>query len=581
MNIYQQIEDEIKAIIGRLYAQEGLDVSRVEASPPKDASHGEVATNAAMVLAKKLQVKPQELAVTLLKEIEKLPSVAEGSIAGAGFINLRLEPEVWQNLIPAILDVGTSYGLSTAGGDGKVNIEYVSANPTGPMHVGHGRGAVVGDALAKLMQKAGYKVTKEYYINDGGAQIDKLADSTFLRYREALGEAIGDIPEGLYPGDYLKDVGRAMAAIYGDSLLSQPRAEWLPVVREFSVEANMAMIKDDLAVLGIEHDVFTSEHAVITSGKVDEAVKLLEDKALLYQGVLEPPKGKPVPEDWEAQEQLLFRSTDFGDDCDRPIKKSDGTWAYITPDIAYHLDKYQRGFDQMVLVVGADHAGYQKRLQAAVAALSGGKASLEVRLCQMVKFMRGGEPLKMSKRAGTFVTVREVVDEVGKDVFRFIMLTRSSDQTLDFDFNKVMEQTRENPVFYVQYAYARAHSILRMAQSEMPDAFAEAQLPTAALTAHLTAMEEIALLRIIALWPRIVEQAARAGEPHRVAYYLHDLASAFHSLWNKGNDNNTLRFIQKDAIEVTAARVALARALATTIASALAVLGVEPMEELR
>jgi len=581
MNIYKQIEDKIKAIVEALSAAgklpAGADVARIEATPPKDPSHGDIATNAAMVLAAQLKAKPQELAATLLEEIKKLPEVAGASIAGVGFINMVLQPGVWQALVPYIVSEGRAYGNSQVGAGIKVNVEYVSANPTGPMHVGHGRGAVVGDALATLLLKAGYSVTKEYYINDGGAQIDKLAEAAFLRYREALGEDIGEMPEGLYPGEYMKAIGEGLAHQHKRALLDMPREKWLPIVRAFAVDVNMATIKEDLAQLGIQHDVFSSEQAIIEAGLVEKAIAELEKKGLIYIGTLEPPKGK-APDDWEARPQTLFRSTQFGDDADRPVKKSDGSWTYFAPDIAYHWDKIRRGHTRLINMMGADHGGYVKRISAAVTALSDGKATCEVKLCQLVKFMRNGEPMKMSKRAGTFVTVREVVDEVGRDVFRFIMLTRKNDVPLDFDFAKAMEQSKDNPVFYVQYAHARARSVLRHAGSDMPEVVAR---ESNANTSLLTAPEELALLKIMAAWPRIVEQAARAGEAHRVAFYLQEVAAAFHALWNRGNEQNTLRFLQKDDIELTAARMALLSAFTAVIASGLMVLGVEPVEELR
>ncbi len=584
MNIYSNIELKIKAIVESLAAAgtfpSAVETARIEATSPKDSGHGDIATNAAMVLAAQLKAKPQELAAILLDKIALMPEVLSANIAGAGFINITLKPEMWQALIPAILEEGRDYGNSTMGNGIKVNVEYVSANPTGPMHVGHGRGAVIGDALATLLLKAGYSVTKEYYINDNGGQIDKLAETGFLRYREALGEPIGEIPEGLYPGEYMKAVGEGLAHAHGRALMNMQREQWLPIVRQFAVDVNMATIKEDLAALGIQHEMFSSERAIVEAGLVQQALDALDKQGLIYVGTLEPPKGK-APEDWEPRPQTLFRSTQFGDDADRPVKKSDGSWTYFAPDIAYHWDKIRRGHTRLINVLGADHGGYAKRIQAAVTALSGGKAVCEVKLCQLVKFMRGGEPMKMSKRAGTFVTVREVVDEVGRDVFRFIMLTRKNDQPLDFDFAKVMEQSKDNPVFYVQYAHARVKSVLRLAAADMPEAVALAQKPSAKLLALLTAPEELALIKVMALWPRLVEQAARAGEAHRVAFYLQELAAAFHGLWNRGNEQNTLRFIQKDAIELTAARLALIHALTAVIASGLMVLGVEPVEELR
>lgn len=584
MNIYNKILEKIKVSLEAISKAQSwpdaVDFARVNAEPPKDVSHGDIATNAAMVIAAQTKQKPRDIAELIVTELKKLPYISKADIAGPGFINLTLTPAVWQSVIPVVLNEKIGFGNTDIGNNQKVNVEYVSANPTGPMHVGHGRGAVFGDALASLLIKAGYSVTKEYYINDGGAQIEKLADSAFLRYLEACGEKINEIPEGLYPGDYLIPIGEALFKIHDYSLKNQPREQWLPIVQNYTLDAMMMLIKDDLAQLGIHHDVFTSERTLTESGKTEEALKLLEGKGLVYVGVLEPPKGK-MPDDWEPRPQTLFKSTDFGDDCDRAVKKSDGSYAYFAPDMALHYDKIKRGFTHLVDVFGADHGGYVKRISAAVAALSNKTVSIEVKLCQLVKFIKGGEPMKMSKRAGTFITVREVVEEVGKDVFRFIMLTRKNDAPLDFDFDLVKAQTRENPVFYVQYAHARAWSVIRHAAADMPDAHKRAKTPDAALLALLNTPEELALIRTMANWPRIVESAALAAEPHRIAYYLHDLAGAFHALWNKGNDDLTLRFLQKDDIAVTAARLAMIEAFALTIASGLTVLGVEPIQELR
>lgn len=584
MHIYKKIEREIHLVVHRLKAEgklpEHVSEAKVEAAPPREQGVGDIATNAAMVLAAQAKMNPRELANLLVQELRQLAGVEKADVAGPGFINLTLSPAIWQESVLDILESGAGYGNSELGEGKRMNVEFVSANPTGPMHVGHGRGAVYGDALATLLVKAGYDVTREYYINDAGAQVDKLAESAFLRYREALGETIGDIPEGLYPGEYLMPIGEGLKHKYADTLLNKPREEWLPIVRGFTIESVMVMIKEDLAVLGIRHDVFTSERAITESGQVDEAIAQLEARGLIYRGVLEPPKGK-TPDDWEPREQTLFKATQFGDDIDRAIKKSDGSWTYFAPDIAYHYDKYKRGFTQLIDVFGADHGGYVKRLKAVVQALSGGATTLEVKLCQLVKFLRNGEPAKMSKRAGTFVTVREVVDEVGKGVFRFIMLTRKNDVPLDFDFAKVMEQSKDNPVFYVQYAHARAHSVMRAALAELPDAVKLAGQPTPHLLARLSHPEELALIRLLTGWPRLVEQAALALEPHRVAFYLHDVAAAFHGFWNQGNDDLGLRFIIKHDIELTAARIALARAVSLVIASGLLVLGVEPMEEMR
>jgi arginyl-tRNA synthetase len=584
MNIFRKIEREIHLIVSQLKSEGKLPqqvvTDKVEATPPRDAAHGDIATNAAMVIAAQISRNPREVAAILAEELKNLAGVIQADIAGPGFINLTLTPSIWQESVIDILEHGRGYGNCDIGTGKRVNIEYVSANPTGPMHVGHGRGAVYGDALATLLMKAGYEVTKEYYINDAGAQVDKVADSVFLRYREACGETIGDIPEGLYPGEYLVAVGEGLRNQHGKKLLSLPREEWLPLVRDFSLEAIMIMIREDLAALGIHHDVFSSERAITAAGKVDAAISELSGRGLIYTGVLEPPKGK-APEDWEPREQTLFKATDFGDDCDRPVKKSDGSWTYFAPDIAYHYDKCKRGFTKLIDVFGADHGGYVKRLKAVVQALSGGQVELEVKLCQLVKFLRNGEPAKMSKRAGTFVTVREVVDEVGKDVFRFIMLTRKNDVPLDFDFAKVMEQSKDNPVFYVQYAHARAHSVIRNAVAELPEAVRSSKAPTPHLLTRLSHPAELALIRMMCNWPRLVESSAQGLEPHRVAFYLHDLAGAFHGFWNLGNDDLGLRFLVKHDIELTAARIALARAVSQVIASGLLVLGVEPVEEMR
>lgn len=583
MNLFNMLRgallDQITALQAEGALPSGLAMDAVEVTPPREAAHGDMATNAAMVLAAKAGMRPRDIAEKLVEKLQKLPSVTSVEIAGPGFINLRFAPAFWQAVIPEILKAGTHYGDAALGGGEKVNVEYVSANPTGPMHVGHARGAVFGDALAALLEKAGYDVTREYYINDAGAQIDKLADSAFHRYREALGEAAGEVPEGLYPGDYLVPAGQALKAKYGESLRAQPREEWLPIVRRFVVDAMMALVREDLALLGIKHDVFTSEWELAQQGKVQESFDALDKKGHIYTGVLPPPKGKVI-EDWEPRELVLFRASQFGDDGDRPMKKADGQWAYIAPDIAYHYDKLQRGFNKMVLVLGADHTGYQKRLQAAVAALSDGKAELQVKLCQIVKFLRGGQPAKMSKRAGTFVTVRDVIDEVGKDVLRFIMLTRKNDAPLDFDVEKVTEQSKDNPVFYVQYAHARVFSVLRMAAEQAPEALALSEGDASPLAALLTAPQELELIRLLAVWPRLVEQAALAYEPHRIAFFAQELAAAFHGLWHAGNDDLSLRFIQKHDIKQTAARLVLVRAVACVIASALEVLGVEPVQEM-
>jgi len=585
MNIFKQVEQQVKVIIADLQSSgqlpDGLNLDKVEAAPPRDASHGDVATNVAMVLAGQAGKNPREIAALVADKLQGASGIAKVQIAGAGFINLVLADGVWQGELLEILAEKRGYGNSEIGAGKRVNVEYVSANPTGPMHVGHAR-YIYGDAIALLLKKTGYNVTREYYVNDAGAQVDKLAESVYLRYREAAGEVISEIPAGLYPGDYLVPVGQAIFAKYGADLLSAEREKWLPIVRDFALVSVMEMIKDDLAALGIQFDVFTSEREITAAGKVEAAINELTEKGLIYQGVLEAPKGgKALPEDWEARPQTLFRATQFGDDSDRPVKKSDGSWTYFAPDIAYQNDKISRGFQSLIMLLGVDHGGYVKRLKAAVNALSGGVVDLEIKLCQLVKFMRDGEPLKMSKRAGTFVTVREVVDEVGKDVFRFIMLTRKNDVPLDFDFAKVTEKSRDNPVFYVQYAHARARSISRNVAVDMPEAFALAENPTAHLLARLNHPAELALIRLMANFPRMIESASAALEPHRVAFYLQELAAEFHGLWNQGNGDANLRFMIKDDVQLTAARVALAHALSFVIASGLNVLGVEPVEEMR
>ncbi len=558
-----------------------LDISRVQVEPPRDAAHGDLATNAAMVLAKPAGKPPRDLANSIAEWLGALPGVTGIDIAGPGFLNLRLQPEIWKRELPLILRAGTAYGNSGRGkGQGAVNIEYVSANPTGPMTAGHARGAIVGDALASLLVKAGYTVTREYYLNDSGNQVAVLARSTHLRYREALGEAIGDIPAGCYPGEYLKDVGQALAARDGGKWLSLSEDEWLPAVRDFAIAAMMDDIKGDLSSMGIRHDVFSSERALVQSGAVEKALETLQHRGLLYEGVLEPPKGK-LPDDWEPRPQLLFKSSDFGDDVDRPLKKSDGTYTYFAGDIAYHYDKLQRGSTTLIDVVGADHGGYVKRMQAAVAAVGEGRAALDVKLCQMVSVLDNGVPVKMSKRAGTFITLRDMIDRIGKDVLRFVMLTRRNDQTLELDYAKVTEQSKDNPVFYVQYAHARCCSVLRHAREAFPGAaFDDVGLAAADLVA-LDSSEEMAVLKLLATWPRVIDLAAEAHEPHRIAFYLQEVAAAFHALWTKGREDTTLRFIHDNDEALTQTHLALVRGVALVIASGLGVIGVTPVAELR
>jgi arginyl-tRNA synthetase len=574
--VINELEEMTRA--GQLPA--GLDFTRVTVEPPRDPSHGDLATNAAMVLAKAAGSPPRAIAEPLAEALRSADAVESVEVAGPGFINLRLAADFWQARLAEILQAGTAYGDSQLGQGQRVNVEYVSTNPTGPLTVGHARGAVIGDALASLLAKAGYEVTREYYINDAGSQVDSLARSAYLRYCEALGRDIGEIPEGLYPGDYLKEVGAALAERHGAALLDKPEEDWLTEVRRFAIDAMMTMIRSDLASLGVEQEVFSSERDLVEAGGVEAVLDTLEAQGLIYTGVLEPPKGKR-PDDWEPRPQTLFRATAYGDDVDRPVKKSDGGWTYFAGDMAYHLDKFRRGAEVMIDVWGADHGGHVKRMKAAVSALTEDRSRLEVLLCQLVTLSRGGVPVKMSKRAGTFVTLRELLEEVGKDVVRFIMLTRKNDAPLDFDLQKVLEQSRDNPVFYVHYAHARARSVLRHAAEACPDIAQDPEALARGPLHVLTDSDELGLIKSLAGWPRLVESAAEAYEPHRVAFYLYDLASAFHGLWNRGNEDASLRFLLPDQPELTAARLALVQGLAFVIASGLTVFGVEPVEELR
>ena len=581
MNLFADIRAlviaELEAMMVAGALPKGLDLASVSVEPPRDAGHGDMATNAAMVLAKPAGMQPRAIAEALAARLTADPRVAGADVAGPGFLNLRLTPATWQGLVRGVLTMGAGYGRSTLGQGRKVNVEFVSANPTGPMHVAHARGAVVGDALSKLLAFAGWDVTREYYINDGGGQVDVLARSAFERYREAHGLS-PEIAEGLYPGDYLIPVGTALKAKYGDSLLDQPESVWLADVREFSTEMMMAMIREDLAALGVTMNVYSSEKALYGTGQIEAAIEALRGLGLIYTGTLEPPKGK-TPDDWEPREQTLFRSTSFGDDQDRPVQKSDGSWTYFAPDIAYHYNKVMRGFDELINIFGADHSGYVKRLKAVVSALSENRVTLDIKLIQLVKLLKGGQIVKMSKRAGTFVTLRDLIDEVGPDVVRFVMLTRKNDVALDFDFDKVTEQSKDNPVFYVQYANARVNSILRKARSEAGIDVSDATLAGAdlGLLAHEAELE---VMRKLGEWPRLVEIAARGNDPHRVAFYLYDLASEFHGLWNRGNDDDSLRFLQGDA-GVSQAKIALARSVGVVICAGLGILGVTPVEEMR
>ncbi|PKR90855.1 arginine--tRNA ligase [Pleomorphomonas diazotrophica] len=583
MNIFQVFGERIRSAIASLPLDVPADaLSRIAVEPPRDASHGDVATNAAMLLAKSLGKKPRDLAEEIAVALRADADVEAVEVAGPGFINLRISPAFWTSFLKTSLAQGLDVGATSFGNGLKVNVEYVSANPTGPMHVGHCRGAVVGDALARLLAKAGFDVTKEYYINDAGGQIDVLARSAFLRYREALGEAI-EIPEGLYPGDYLKPVGAALKAAWGDRLLTMSEAEWLPVVKKMSVDMMMDMIRSDLALLGVKHDLFFSEKTLHDPrgnepSEIAEMIEEFRKRDLVYDGRLPPPKGQ-LPDDWEDREQVLFRSSTAGDDVDRPLVKSDGSYTYFAADVAYMRSKYQRGFKQMIFILGADHGGYVKRLEAVGNAISGGTIEVIVRLCQLVKLYRGGEPVKMSKRSGDFVTLADVVEEVGRDAVRFMMLMRKNDAPLDFDFVKVKEQSKDNPVFYVQYAHARCHSILRQAREAAPDVAAADE--SAAPLHLLSDPSELTLIRKLAEFPRVIDAAADSHEPHRVAFYLYELASDFHGHWNAGKENVSLRFVNPDEPLLTHARLALVRAVRNVLASGLEVLGVNAPEEMR
>ncbi|CAD0185366.1 Arginine--tRNA ligase [Ruegeria sp. THAF57] len=581
MNLFSEIRGLVLDALAQMQSEgalpKGLSFDNVAVEPPRDAAHGDMATNAAMVLAKPAKMKPRDIAEVLAGKLAADDRITSAEVAGPGFLNLRLASSVWQGVLASVLEKGIDYGRSTMGAGQKVNVEYVSANPTGPLHVGHTRGAVFGDALASLLAYSGHDVTREYYINDGGAQVDVLARSAYERYREANGLS-PEIAEGLYPGDYLIPIGEALKEKYGDSLVDKPESEWLEELRNFATDAMMDLIRADLKALGVEMDVFFSEKSLYGTGRIESALQSLTDKGLIYEGVLEPPKGKK-PEDWEPREQTLFKSTEHGDDVDRPVKKSDGSWTYFAPDIAYHYDKVSRGFDALIDVFGADHGGYVKRMKAAVSALSDGKVPLDIKLTQLVKLWKNGEPFKMSKRAGNFVTLRDVVDQVGPDVTRFVMLTRKNDAPLDFDFDKVLEQSRENPVFYVQYAHARVMSVLRRAAEAEIDAD-----DTALAGADLSKIDhasELTVAKKLAEWPRLVEIAARTNEPHRVAFYLYELAGDFHALWNKGNDETQLRFIQDGDVDTSQSKIALARSVSVVISAGLGILGVTPAQEMR
>ncbi|MCF3642437.1 arginine--tRNA ligase [Rhizobium sp. TRM95111] len=585
MNLFTDFENRIRTVLQGLEivrAKADVDFSRLSVEPPRDQSHGDVATNAAMVLAKPLGTNPRALAELIVAALRDDPDVVEVSVAGPGFINIRLAVAYWQRLLAAVIAEGSAYGRSAAGAGRAVNVEYVSANPTGPMHVGHCRGAVVGDALANLLAFASYAVTKEYYINDAGSQVDVLARSAYLRYREALGETIGDIPSGLYPGDYLVPVGEALVREFGASLRAMPEHAWLPLVKDRTIDAMMAMIREDLAALNVHHDVFFSERSLHAGNgaPIRTAINDLTFKGHVYKGVLPPPKGQ-LPEDWEDREQTLFRSTEVGDDIDRPLIKSDGSYTYFAADVAYFKDKFDRGFDEMIYILGADHGGYVKRLEAVAKAVSDGKAKLTVLLCQLVKLYRDGEPVKMSKRSGDFVTLRDVVEEVGRDSVRFMMLYRKSSEPLDFDFAKVTEQSKDNPVFYVQYAHARCMSVFRQAAEAFPGLDIAGLDLVSAVAGRISDPNELQLVAKLAEYPRVIEGAALAQEPHRIAFYLYDLASSFHAHWNKGKEMPELRFVNDKNRELSIARLGLVHAVASVLKSGLAITGTAAPDEMR
>ena len=580
MNLFTHVREILIDILHDLSTQGILpadtDFSQITVEPPKDSRHGDMATNAAMVLSKSVETKPRELAKIISESLSQNEIVLSVDIAGPGFINISLSEACWHSLLSCVLLNGINFGRSNIGYSKKVNVEFVSANPTGPLHVGHTRGAVFGDALASLLSYSGYEVTREYYINDGGAQVDVLARSVFLRYQEAFGKEVV-FEDGTYPGDYLIPIALKLKDKVGDAYLQKSEDKWLPEFRDYAVQAMMDLIKSDLDLLGIEMDTYFSEKSLYDSGQIEAALDRLKNNGLIYKGILEPPKGKKT-EDWEPREQTLFKSTQHGDDVDRPVLKSDGTWTYFAPDIAYHFDKITRGFDLLIDIFGADHGGYVKRMKAAVSALSSGEVPLDIKLCQLVKLYQNGEPFKMSKRAGNFVMLRDLVEQVGPDVTRFVMLTRKNDAALDFDFQKVLEQSRENPVFYVQYAHARIKSVIRKAE-ELDIDISDSALSETNLTG-LTHSSELSLIKKIAEWPRLVEVAARLYEPHRIAFYLFDLSSQLHAHWSKGSDNPDLRFLHNDNLVKTQSKIALARAVSIVISSGLAILGVKPAEKM-
>ncbi len=577
MNLFAEIKTLVLAALNDMVTDGalpgGLNFANVAVEPPRDALHGDMATNAAMVLAKPAKLKPRDIAEILAGKLAVDSRIISADVAGPGFLNLRLDPAILLNIVPQILNAGADFGRSNMGQGRKVNVEFISANPTGPLHIGHTRGAVFGDALASLLAFSGYEVTREYVINDGGSQIDTLARSAYLRYLEAHGQTV-IFPEGVYPGDYLIPVGEALKTKFGDKFVDQPEETWLVEFRNFATDAMMDLIRSDMALIGIEMDVFFSEKSLYGTGKIEACLDALDAKGLIYVGTLPPPKGK-LAEGWEPREQTLFRSTTHGDDVDRPVKKSDGGWTYFAPDIAYHHDKIERGFDELIDVLGADHGGYVKRMKAAVSAMSDGRVPLDIKLCQLVRLFKNGEPFKMSKRAGTFVLLSDVVELVGSDVVRFVMLTRKNDAQLDFDLAKATEQSKDNPVFYVQYAHARVHSVLKKAGTPDDAALAGADVSL------LTHDAETSLIKKLAEWPRLLELAATHHEPHRIAFYLFDLASEFHALQHLGKINPSLRFIREDEVNLSQARLAMIRAVAVVISAGLGILGVTPRNEMR
>ena len=581
MNLFANVHGLVLESLASLQSSRALpadlDFKNVTVEAPRDSSHGDMSTNAAMILAKQAKMRPREIADLLLKKLESNTQIEHIEVAGPGFLNLTLSKNIWLEAIPQIVKLNKEFGRSSIGKEKRVNVEFVSANPTGPIHVGHTRGAVFGDALANLLGFAGYNVTREYYINDGGAQIDILARSVYLRYLEANGIAVEFI-EGTYPGEYLIPVGESLKEGFGDVFVEADEAEWLPKFRAHAVRSMMELIESDLLSLGIKMDVFYSEKSLYGTGRIETALEELSAKGLIYEGYLDPPKGK-LPEDWEPRKQTLFRSSEYGDDVDRPIKKSDGQWTYFAPDIAYHYDKISRKFDHLINIFGADHGGYVKRMKAAVRALSNDDITLDIKLTQLVRLYKNGEPFKMSKRAGNFISLRDLVEQVGSDVTRFVMLTRKNDAPLDFDFDKVLEQSRDNPVFYVQYAYARINSVLKKARVANINV-----CDSSLISADMQGVEhesEVYIIKKVCEWPRLVELAAKHNEPHRVAFYLYELASEFHAFWSKGKDTPSLRFVHEDNVMRSLSKLAIARSVAIVISNGLGILGVQPMDEMR